>query len=128
MWRRGRTTRGVLRPEMTARTASLRRDLPVSAALEPDVERYWAVRWDRTGVAPFRSEILSHPSVNVSLEAGTVPRFGDAMPAVLLHGVVGRRFVVDLAGAGRVVAVKFRPGGFTALDPACPCRGPTCAP
>jgi len=109
------TGRGVLRPEVTARTAALRRDLPVSAALEPFVERYWCVRWDRTGLPPYRSEILSHPSVNVSLEAGNAPRFGHAMPAVLLHGVAGRRFVVDLTGTGTVVAAKFRPGGFTAL-------------
>jgi AraC-like DNA-binding protein len=105
----------VLRPEVTARTAALRRDLPVSVDLDPFVERYWAVRWDRTGLPAFRTEILSHPSVNLSLEAGTVPRFGHPMPAVLLHGVVGRRFVLDLVGAGRVVAAKFRPGGFTAL-------------
>ena len=37
------------------------------------------------------------------------------MPAVLVHGVVTRRFTVDLAGAGRVSAVKFRPGGFAAF-------------
>lgn len=109
------TTRGVLRPVATGREAGLRRDLPVSPALEPFVERYWAVRWDRTGQAPFRSEVLPHPSVNLSLECGDRPRFGVDLPAVLLHGVVGHRFTVDLTGRGRVVAAKFRPGGFTAL-------------
>ncbi len=109
------TTRGVLRPVATRREAGLRRDLPVSPALEPFVERYWAVRWDRTGQAPFRSEVLPHPSVNLSLECGDRPRFGVDLPAVLLHGVVGHRFTVDLTGRGRVVAAKFRPGGFTAL-------------
>lgn len=109
------TTRGVLRPGVTARTAALTRCFPVSPALDPYVERYWAVRWDRRDSPPFRSEVLSHPSVNLSLETGTGPRFGEAMPAVLLHGVVTRRFVVDLVGTGRVVAVKFRPGGFVAL-------------
>jgi len=59
--------------------------------------------------------VLSHPSVNLSLESGGAPRWGMTMPAALLHGPVGRRFVVDLVGVGRVVAVKFRPGGFTAL-------------
>jgi AraC-like DNA-binding protein len=105
----------VLRPVATEQTARLRRDLPVSEALEPFVERYWAVRWDRTGQEPFRSEVLSHPSVNLSLEAGDAPRFGVALPAVLLHGVVTRRFTVDLVRRGRVVAAKFRPGAFTAL-------------
>jgi AraC-like DNA-binding protein len=95
--------------------ADLRRDAPVSPRLQPFVERYWSVRWDRTGQPPFRSEVLSHPSVNVSVETGTHPRFGAALPAVLVHGVVTRRFTVDLVGAGRVSAVKFRPGGFAAF-------------
>jgi AraC-like DNA-binding protein len=112
---RAATLRGVLRPAETAEQADLRRDAPVREALRPFVERYWSVRWDLTGKPPFRSEVLSHPSVNLSVESGTQPRFGFAMPAVLLHGVVTRRFSVDLTGAGRVTAVKFRPGGFTAL-------------
>ncbi|MGY1805094.1 helix-turn-helix domain-containing protein [Blastococcus sp. SYSU D00922] len=112
---RAATLRGVLRPAETAEHADLRRDAPVSEGLRPFVERYWSVRWDLTGRPPFRSEVLSHPSVNVSVESGTEPRFGFAMPAALLHGVVTRRFSVDLTGAGRVTAAKFRPGGFTAL-------------
>jgi AraC-like DNA-binding protein len=119
---RAATLRGVLRPAETARQADLRRDAPVSEGLRPFVERYWSVRWDLTGKPPFRSEVLSHPSVNLSVESGTEPRFGFAMPAVLAHGVVTRRFVVDLTGAGRVTAVKFRPGGFTALTGALPGR------
>lgn len=70
------TRSGVLRPGLTTRVADLRRDAPVSPALQPFVERYWSVRWDRTGQSPFRSEVLSHPSVNVSVETGTHPRFG----------------------------------------------------
>src|SRR5215213_1853905 len=93
-----------------------------STGPRPFVERYWSVRWDLTGRQPFRSEVLSHPSVNVSVESGTEPRFGFAMPAVLLHGVVTRRFSVDLTGAGRVTAAKFRPGGYTALTGALPGR------
>ncbi len=119
---RSATLRGVLRPAETAERAGLRRDAPVSEALRPFVERYWSVRWDLTGEEPFRSEVLSHPSVNLSVEFGTEPRFGFAMPAVLLHGVVTRRFAVDLTGAGRVTAAKFRPGGFTALTGVLPGR------
>ncbi len=116
------TERGVLRPDETAATAGLRRDTAVHPALAPFVERYWSVRWDLTGRPPFRSEVLSHPSVNVSVESGDRPRFGFALPAVLVHGVVSRRFTVDLVGIGRVTAVKFRPGGFRAFTgvlPAC---------
>ena len=116
------TARGVLRPAETAQVAGLRRDHPVAPELQPFVERYWSVHWDLTGRAPFRSEVLSHPSVNVSVESGTDPRFGHELPAVLVHGVVTRRFVVDLVGAGRVTAVKFHPGGFSAFTGARPVR------
>jgi AraC-like DNA-binding protein len=119
---RAATLRGILRPDETAEHADLRRDAPVSEPLRPFVERYWSVRWDLTGQPPFRSEVLSHPSVNVSVESGTEPRFGVRMPAVLVHGVVTRRFTVDLTGAGRVTAVKFRPGGFAAFTGMLPAR------
>ena len=119
---RAATLRGVLRPAETAVRADLRRDAPVSEPLRPFVERYWSVRWNLTGQPPFRSEVLSHPSVNLSVESGSEPRFGVPMPAVLLHGVVTRRFSVDLTGVGRVSAVKFRPGGFAAFTGALPAR------
>jgi AraC-like DNA-binding protein len=112
---RAATLRGVLRPAEVAEHANLRRDTCVAEPLRPFVERYWSVRWDLTGRPPFRSEVLSHPSVNLSVEQGTRPRFGYELPAVLLHGVVTRRFTIDLVGAGRVTAAKFRPGGFAAL-------------
>ena len=113
--RRTASTKGVLRPRQTAALAHLRRDAAVAPVLQPFVERYWSVAWDLTGRRPFRSEVLSGPSVNLSVETGSSPRFGFCLPAVLLHGVVTRRFSVDLAGIGRVSAVKFRPGGFTAF-------------
>jgi AraC-like DNA-binding protein len=119
---RAATLRGILRPAETAERAGLRRDAPVSEPLRPFVERYWSVRWDLTGQPPFRSEVLSHPSVNLSVESGSEPRFGVPMPAVLVHGVVAERFTVDLAGAGRVSAVKFRPGGFAAFAGVLPAR------
>ncbi|MCZ2858582.1 helix-turn-helix domain-containing protein [Blastococcus sp. VKM Ac-2987] len=116
------TLRGVLRPAETGQVAGLRRDATVAPALEPFVERYWSVRWDRAGLPPFRSDVLSHPSVNVAVESGSAPRFGFPLPAVLVHGVVSRRFSVELSGVGRVTAVKFRPGGFTAFTGALPAR------
>jgi AraC-like DNA-binding protein len=116
------STTGVLRPGETEQLANLRRDHPVAEDLQPYVERYWSVRWDLTGQPPFRSEVLTHPCVNLSVESGTHPRFGSAMPAALMHGVVTRRFTVDLVGAGRVTAVKFRPGGFRAFRGWLPAR------
>jgi AraC-like DNA-binding protein len=125
-WKNATTTdplaRGVLHPAATEQVAGLRRDAAVDPALAPFVERYWSVRWDRTGQPPFRSEVLSHPSVNVSVESGSRPRFGFELPAVLVHAVVTRRFTVDLVGTGRVTAVKFRPGGFAAFSGVLPGR------
>jgi AraC-like DNA-binding protein len=115
----------VLRPEETRRVADLHRDAPVADALTPFVERYWSVRWDRTGQPPFRSEVLGHPSVNLSVESGSEPRFGATMPAVLLHGIVTRRSTIDLVGTGRVTAAKFRPGGWVALGGRQPPRNGT---
>ncbi len=106
---------GVLRPAATAQRSELRREYPVDPALRPFVERYWSVRWDRRGAGPFRSEVLTHPSVNLAVESGDAPRHGGhVLPAALVHGVVTRRFVIDLTGWGRATAVKFRPGGFRA--------------
>lgn len=117
------TTKGVLRPGETAEAAGLRREHAVSPELVPYVERYWSVRWDRRGQPPYRAEVLSHPCVHLSVESGDAPRFGHELPAVLVHGVVRRRFVVDLHGAGRVTAAKFRPGGFTAFCGSRPAPG-----
>jgi AraC-like DNA-binding protein len=119
---RSASTRGLLRPAETEHTAHLTREHPVAPALDPFVERYWSVRWDLTGRPPFRSEVLSHPAVNLSVESGSGPRFGFVLPAALLHGVVTRRFTVDLTGSGRVTAVKFRPGGFRAFTGTQPAR------
>jgi AraC-like DNA-binding protein len=112
---RSATLRGILHPAEVAERAGLRRDTDVAEPLRPFVERYWSVHWDLTGRPPYRSEVLSHPSVNISVEEGSRPRFGHELPAVLVHGVITRRFGVDLVGTGRVTAVKFRPGGFAAM-------------
>ena len=117
------TASGLLRPAETRRVADLRREAPVSPVLAPFVERYWSVSWDRTGQPPFRSEVLSHPSVNLSVESGSHPRFGVRLPAVLVHGVTTRRFVIDLVGSGRVTAAKFRPGGWVAFGGRAPAGG-----
>jgi AraC-like DNA-binding protein len=113
---------GVLRPDEVESHTDLNREHPVSTELRPYVERYWTVRWNLTGQSAYRAEVLGDPSVNLSVEEGSHPRFGVTLPAVLVHGVVTRRFTVDLHGAGAVAAVKFRPGGFTALAGARPGR------
>ena len=121
-WERTASNKGILRPVETQQISGLRRDHPVAPELAPFVERYWSVRWDLRASPPYRSEVLTHPCVNVSVESGDHPRFGAALPAVLVHGIVTRRFEVDLTGVGRVTAVKFRPGGFVAFTGSGPPR------
>lgn len=91
--------RGILhvRPETAA--SGLRRYLP-TAELESFVEHYWIVEWNVT--EPVVRETLPHPAVHLVFEAGEA----------LVHGVGTSRFTRVVEGTGRVVGVKFRPGGF----------------
>jgi AraC-like DNA-binding protein len=92
--------RGILRPGAAA--FSLSRHHP-SAGLAPFVEYLWSVEWDRTGQPPHVQRILPNPSVHLSFEPGLSR----------VTGVARRRaaFEYRLQGAGRVVGVRFRPGG-----------------
>ena len=71
-----------------------------SADLAPFVEHYWTVEWD---LAELRTpETLPHPCVHIALEADRAE----------IHGVTRGRFTRVLQGKGRVLGIKFRPGGF----------------
>ncbi|NHC46467.1 DUF6597 domain-containing transcriptional factor [Motilibacter aurantiacus] len=121
-WARTASRKGVLRPDETAAVAGLRRVPDVSEPLAPYVEQYWSVSWDLPAPRAARAEVLSHPCVNLTVETGTARRFGVDLPAALVHGVVTRRFAVDLRGSGGVSAFKFRPGGFAAFSGRLPHR------
>lgn len=108
------TTAGILRPEEFAGKVTLQR-LPASPALEPWLEHYWTVRWSLAPAEAYRSEIVPHPAGNLSLEEGSGPHHGLAMPAAVAAGVATRRFTFDSSGQGRVFAAKFRPGGLAAF-------------
>jgi AraC-like DNA-binding protein len=102
----------MLRPSPTPARGILRRNLDPSrlthgrflpeASLAPFVEHYWCVSWDLRGQTPQLQETLPHPNVHVVVDAA-----GSG-----LFGVHTRRFVIELAGLGRVFGIKFRPGGF----------------
>ncbi len=104
---------GILRPEVN--DALVRRDrLAAHEGLSTWVEHYWTVAWDLEEPG-FVAEVVSHPSVHVTVESGDRPRFGHRLPAGLVHGVITRKFSQAIAGRGRVFGVKFRPGGFGAF-------------
>lgn len=92
-------TRGILNPAAGLRRFELRRAAP-GVELAPFVDWYWTVRWSLS--EPFEQEILPHPCVNLSFEAA-----GSAV-----NGFSLARATKRLVGEGRVVAAKFKPGGF----------------
>ena len=120
---------GLLRPEVN--DALVRRDrIGPAPGLAPWVEHYWTVAWELDDPG-FVAEVISHPSLHVTVETGSRPRFGHQLPAGLVHGVITRRFSQEISGTGRVFGVKFHPGGFGAFtgadvgawtDRVCHCR------
>ena len=81
--------------------------LEPSPSLEPFVEYYWSVRWDRTDQPPHEQEILPHPCVQLVVERGLSGVFGPALG----------KAVKVLSGAGRAFGIKFWPGAFSAITP-----------
>jgi AraC-like DNA-binding protein len=93
------STRGILNPEEGRRHFRLARHAP-SPDLDPWVERHWMVEWDLE--EPFTQELLNHPTINLAVEGSSAGVFG----------IRTERDRKTIAGAGRVVGVKFRPGAF----------------
>lgn len=66
------------------------------------VQRYWIVKWDLRGQAPYRQKILSHPCVNMVFEKGNTR----------IYGIEKETSSRLLKGEGRVFGIKFKPGAF----------------
>lgn len=94
--------KGVLRPREAAAHFDLRRYAP-SADVGRYVERYWTVHWDLAEGETYQSQVLTHPSVNVTF----IPGVGAEV-----YGVVPTTYTRSLSGRGEAFGVKFRPGGF----------------
>ncbi|HEV3459075.1 MAG TPA: helix-turn-helix domain-containing protein [Thermoanaerobaculia bacterium] len=96
-------TRGVLRPQTQPQRTPAR--FPPAADLSAFVDLYWIAHWDLAPGATTVVETLPHPCVNVVVEQG----------GSLVHGPVKGRFSRTLAGRGRVVSARLRPGAFRAF-------------
>jgi AraC-like DNA-binding protein len=92
---------GVLRPAVAAARLNLTR-YPPPADLAPFLDFCWALRWDLRGQAPHEQAILPHPNVNLAFES----------TGAGVYGVDRSIFTRRLTGAGKVLGVRFRPGGF----------------
>lgn len=109
------TTAGVLRPDELARHLHLLRE-PVGECAGRWVENRWSLRWSLPAGRWYDSEVIPHPTCSLTVELGSHPRSG--MPpeeTVAVTGVCTRRFDVEVRGWGRVVGLRFRPGGLAAL-------------
>lgn len=78
-----------------------------SAALEDVVDYHWIVEWSVPAGEERVQPVVTHPSIHLTVESDRAT----------VTGVVTRCFQRVLAGSGRVVGVRFRPAGFTALSP-----------
>ncbi|MEO7087006.1 MAG: DUF6597 domain-containing transcriptional factor, partial [Gemmatimonadaceae bacterium] len=73
-----------------------------SNSLAAVVDHYWIARWDRRDTVARDAGALLDPCVHMQIIAG----------AARVHGVMRGAFRIRIDGAGCVVGVKFRPGGF----------------
>src|SRR6201996_9814190 len=70
--------------------------------LAPFLDYFWVIRWDLRGQPPHEQAILPHPNVTLAFEAEGAGVFG------VDRSIFRRR----LAGLGRGLGARFRPGGF----------------
>lgn len=78
--------------------------LPPSPDLSPYLHHYWVVTW-QTLAEPYEQRIVSHPTVNM-----TITRDFHRIAGVIRGG-----FSYTMKDSGRVIGVRFRPGGFRPL-------------
>ncbi|GAA3399723.1 DUF6597 domain-containing transcriptional factor [Paenibacillus hodogayensis] len=93
--------KGILNSDRTAGQFSLARYMP-SPDLDWLIKRFWVVRWDLRGKPPYRQIVLSHPNVNMVFECGNTR----------IYGVNRTSETRIVQGEGRVLGIKFQPGGF----------------
>lgn len=97
--------RGILHAEAARDKYSLTRFAP-GAPLKPFIEYYWIVRYDVQREKPYIQRILSFPNVHLAFE------HDDDGRRALIYGIPRRPYVRELRGAGHVLGVRFRAGGF----------------
>ncbi|MGW4638606.1 AraC family transcriptional regulator [Sphaerisporangium sp. NPDC004334] len=92
--------RGWVNPYAGLAAFDIARQAP-SSDISAYVDHFWVVTW--TGLAePYEQRIVSHPTVNM-----TITRDFHRIAGVIKGG-----FSYTMRGDGRVLGVRFRPGGF----------------
>lgn len=95
------TPKGVVDPLGMARRIRLA-TYPPSAPLALFVDYFWIVEWDMGARAPEIQRVLPYPNAHLVFDRGQSA----------IHGVVRGAFERTVAGAGRVLGVRFKPGGL----------------
>ena len=98
---RGQAPKGIVDPRAAARRIRLA-TYPPAGALASFVEYFWVVEWDRRGCAPETQRVLPYPNAHLVFDLGRSA----------IHGVVRGAFDRPLSGAGKVLGVRFAPGGL----------------
>lgn len=93
--------KGVIDPAGAASRIRLA-TFPPSAPLMPFIDYFWLVEWDLAGQAAQTQRVLPFPNAHLVFDAGSTA----------IHGVVRGAFVRKVEGAGRVLGVRFKPGGL----------------
>lgn len=96
-----RLAKGIVDPAGAARRLRLA-TYPPSPALAPWVDYFWVVEWDQRGRPPHTQRVMPYPNAHLVFEAGRTA----------IHGVVRGAFERVVTGAGRVLGVRFTPGGL----------------
>ncbi|NMO91932.1 AraC family transcriptional regulator [Actinomycetospora sp. TBRC 11914] len=110
-----RDSRGILDPWLLRQRVAFTRH-PPTPPLYGLVDRFWAVRWDLPIGTAHRQEVLTHPSVNLSV--GTPDARGRRTdPEARVTGVATDLVDRELAGNGWTVAAMTTVGGFGAFVP-----------
>lgn len=99
---KGDTRRGILRADAGLKHFRVER-VAVAPDLAPYAEHHWVLSWDLRGREPHRQQVLTHPYVHMTFTTGGRAR---------VVGVVRGVFTETIGEAGRVVGVRFLPGGF----------------
>ncbi|AOZ00818.1 AraC family transcriptional regulator [Cupriavidus sp. USMAHM13] len=96
--------KGVVAPTSASRKFRLARYQP-PAGLAAFLDHAWLVEWDLRGQPAYTQRTLPYPCVNLVFDAGRTALFG----------VVRGAFDYTLAGRGRALGLRFRPGAFRAV-------------
>jgi AraC-like DNA-binding protein len=108
-----RDSRGILDPWLLRQRVAFTRH-PPTPPLVGLVDRFWAVRWDLPAGTSHRQEVLTHPSVNVSVGTPDA-RSARTDPEARVNGVAIELVDRELAGRGWTVAAMTTVGGFGAF-------------